>query len=218
MIGGVPTALYSVYIPSSSSDMIKVNLQVKSTALEPGQTFGSMAQAFADGINKILSLDAGYFDRLVGHKTTVTIKRSSEVLYEGKEAPGLHIPISDHESEIILSGAVLTGNDIITYKEFPDEYLNPSPDYILQNYAIIAHEFAHAIHLSLLGFAEYNSLRDYGILEHYAITLENKLNSLNNQPSRYNENTPPGWFGAFWLRLKGSEKMKNWDKYLKRGY
>jgi RHS repeat-associated protein len=207
------SANYTVNIPTRNGSTIKTELNVNHSGVSPGQTFNSVAQAYLDGINKILSLDAGYFDQLVGHKTTVLIKHSSEVLYKGKEALGLHTPISPGNSLIELPGDVLTGNKVHYYAD-NDDFRNRVQ---FQPYQMIAHEFSHAIHFALAGWNDFTSYHT-NIKEYVAGTYENYLNQLNNTPLRDHGYGPPKGVSYILNNIFDPSYIREWEKFNRRGY
>jgi RHS repeat-associated protein len=205
--------IYELTIPTSSGGNLNIPVSVAESSLGNGQSPTDVMDAFVGGINDILSADPTYFDNLFGRDISIVILHSSNVLIDGKKVVAKESWKLDANGNVI--GSVLTfAGDILTGRKsepYSDNFFgNKSGIYNWQNYAMIGHEFAHAIQRTLAG--DDWKLYSDNIKEDYATNAENRLRSFYGHPLRYNKHEPN------WKWFNKTFYPNTWGKYLKRGY
>gem|GEM_PF-5381451 len=206
--------IYELTIPTSFGNL-DIPVTVDHSAIGDGQSSDDIMDAFVGGFNDIITADPTYFDNLWGREISVKIIHSKDLYAYGKPAVAIEQGTTNG-SVLTFAGDRLTGRTKEKYHDGPNVggYRSKDLSHFWQNYAMIGHEFAHAIHRTLAG-SDWN-LYSSDLKEHYAINASNRLRSHFGHPLQYNPNSFST--SSLFNKLLWPTDVKMWNKYNKRGY
>ena len=196
----------------------KIPTKVYNSGVPEGKTSEDVMNSLVGSINDIQQADPSFFDDTYNMSLSINIMGFNKMSYIDKDGivkygnMGKFTPSFNQCGGIItLAGDVLTGDKIITYPERESYYRDPSPTYQYQPYSIIAHEFGHAKHYSLLGGYDGYYNTPWYIREHYAYSTVNRIREFYGQPREWSE-----YEGSqFWRSIF---YPNTWGKYYERGF
>ncbi|OGU58033.1 MAG: hypothetical protein A2X64_00425 [Ignavibacteria bacterium GWF2_33_9] len=162
--------------------------RIWNSGIAEGRTVDDVINSHVNSIYDVQQADPGYFDDLYGGNTKVEIDAFDNIEANGKR--GNLGKFNASTNTITLAGDMLTGDNSAGIYDSRESFsLVPSTFPKYQPYSIIAHEFAHAKFLDCVGadsYAFYHYYKDGAILEHYAVTMENRIRSFYGAPVKYN--------------------------------